>query len=182
MGKELDTHQQLVNLAQAGDTEAFGKLYDTYLDAVYRFVYFRVGNRLDAEDVTEQIFVSMFESINRYVDNGKPFEAWVYRVARNKIIDFYRTRKVHVNGDEIAEQPDTQALPEELTERQLTKEAVMKSLTKIPRQYQEIIILKFIEDKENEEISSILRKPVAHIRVLQHRAIQSLRTALLRYE
>lgn len=181
MGKELDTHE-IVNLSQNGDTEAFGKLYDIYLDAVYRFVYFRVGNRQDAEDVTEQIFVSMFESISRYVDDGKPFEAWVYRVARNKIIDFYRTRKTHISVDEIEEQADNQDLPEELADRQLTKEAVMKSLTKIPRQYQEIIILKFIEDKENEEISQLLNKPVAHVRVLQHRAIQSLRAAVQQYE
>lgn len=180
MGTALDTHQ-LVRLAQTGDTEAFGKLYDLHLDAVYRFVYFRVGNRPDAEDVTEQIFVSMFESIHRYTSDGKPFEAWMYKIARNKIIDYYRTRKTHVALDAITDLPDHQASPEEITEQQLTKETVMQSLTKIPRQYQEMIILKFIEDKENEEISILLDKPVAHVRVLQHRAIQSLRTAIQQY-
>lgn len=174
MNKVVNT-QQLVKLAGAGDRDAFGKLYDIYLDAVYRFVYVRVGNRQDAEDITEQIFISMFTAINRYVDNGLPFEAWMYRIARNKVTDYYRKHKSHVQLEEIAEAVDTHPLPEEQTEINLSKEAVMKSLIRIPSQYQEIIVLKFIEDKTNEEISTMLEKPIAHIRVLQHRAIQALR-------
>ncbi len=134
-----------------------------------------MGNRQDAEDITEHIFVSMFTAINRYVDDGVPFEAWMYRIARNKVIDYYRNRKAHVQLEEIADVVDTHPLPEEQTETNLSRESVMKSLTIIPSQYQEILILKFIEDKNNEEISMILEKPVAHIRVLQHRAIEALR-------
>lgn len=174
MNKEVNI-QHLVRLAGAGDKDAFGKLYDTFLDAVYRFVYVRVGSRQDAEDITEQIFISMFTAMSRYVDNGLPFEAWMYRIARNKVTDYYRTRKSYVQLEEITEIADTHPLPEEQTETVLSGEAVMKSLTKLPPQYQEIIVLKFIEDKSNEEISSILEKPIVHIRVLQHRAIQALR-------
>lgn len=167
--------QHLVKLARAGDSDAFGELYDIFLDKVYRFVYIRVGNRADAEDIAEQIFVSMFTAIKRYVDDGMPFEAWMYKIARNKVIDYYRTRKSHVQLEDVAEVPDTQTLPEEHADAVLSKEAVMKSLTQIAPVYQEIIILKFIEDKTNEEISVIVGKPVAHIRVLQHRAIGALR-------
>jgi len=167
--------QQLVTLASAGDTDAFGELYDIFLDAIYRFVSLRVGNRADAEDITEQIFISMFTAIKRYTDNGVPFEAWMYRIARNKVTDYYRTRKAHVQLEAVAEVPDTRANPEEQVIHTMSRESVMKSLSEIVPTYQEIIILKYVEDKTNEEISAILEKPVAHIRVLQHRAVQALR-------
>jgi RNA polymerase sigma-70 factor (ECF subfamily) len=180
MDKQVNI-QQLVKLAGAGDTGAFGELYDIYLDALYRFVSVRVGSRADAEDITEQIFVSMFTAINRYTDEGLPFEAWMYRIARNKVIDYYRGRKPHVRLDEIAEVPDSRETPEVQTEKSLTREAVLRCLTRIAPTYQEIIILKYIEDKTNEEISIILEKPVAHVRVLQHRAIEALRN-IVQYE
>lgn len=170
--------QHTVKLACAGDKDAFGKLYDTFLDTIYRFVYVRVGKREDAEDITEQIFVSMFTAIGRYVKTNVPFEAWMYRIARNKVIDYYRNHKLHVQLEEAAEVADTRPLPEEQTALVLSKEAVMKSVSKLPHQYQEILILKYIEDKSNKEISAVLAKPVAHIRVLQHRAIQALRNKL----
>ncbi len=170
--------QQLVKLASAGDVDAFGKLYDMYLDAVYRFVYVRVGNKPDAEDITEQIFVSMFTAINRYVESNVSVEAWIYRIARNKVIDYYRTHKSHVQLEQIAETADPSELPEDRLATRLSHEAVMKGLRHISPKYQEIIILKFIEDKTNEEISALLSKPVAHVRVLQHRAIQALRKKL----
>lgn len=170
--------QILVGKSRAGDTGAFGKLYDLYMDTIYRFVYFRVGRREDAEDITEQVFINMFTAIKRYTDKGLPFEAWMYRIARNKIIDFYRSRKMHVNLETIAEVPDRSPSPEEILLDKYSAEIVKEGLKKIPEQYKEIIVLKFIEEKDNEEISTILDKPVSHVRVLQHRALISLRKAL----
>lgn len=167
--------QPLVKLASAGDADAFGKIYDIFLDEVYRFVYFRVGNRQDAEDITEQIFISMFTAISRYNDDGLPFGAWVYRIARNKVTDFYRSRKPLLPLVEAVGVTDPKPGPEEQTDQKMLRNEVLRSLTQIPHQYQELIILKFIEDKDNEEISVILDKPVSHIRVLQHRAIAALR-------
>ena len=177
MNDHVDIHQ-LVGLARTGDADAFGQLYDLFVDAVYRFVYLRVGNRPDAEDLTEQTFMSMFTAIGRYVDDGLPFEAWMYRIARNKVIDHYRTRKTHVPLEEVAEVRDPGDSPEEAADREITKEAVMESVRTLPTSYQEILILKFIEDKTNEEISVVVEKPVAHIRVLQHRAIMALRKVM----
>ncbi len=172
---ELNT---FVEKACQGDAEAFGKIYDKYLDTIYRFVSFRVGRREDAEDITEQIFINMFGAIKRYTNNGLPFEAWIYRIARNKIIDFYRAQKKHVNLDDVVEIPDKTPTPEDILQSNSSKEEVLRGLEKIPEQYKEIIILKFIEEKTNEEISGILEKPVTHVRVLQHRALQSLRKIL----
>ena len=173
--------QQFVTDARNGDKEAFGKLYDTFLDAVYRFVYFRVSSREDAEDITESTFVSVFEHIGEYKEHGIPFEAWLFRIARNKLIDYYRKRKSGIPLETIAEMQDVHDGPEKQTEQALTKEIIMKSIRELPDSYQEIIILKYIEERENEEISILLDKPPAHIRVLQSRALQKLRS-ILHYE
>ena len=167
---------KLVHDARSGDKEAVGVLYDTFVDAVYRFVYFRVSTREDAQDLTEETFVSIFEHIGTYNERGLPFEAWVYRITRNKIIDYYRSKKKTVSLEESADYPDEKQNPERETERQLTKEYIMDCVRHLPESYQEIIILKYIEDKTNEEISELLDKPLAHVRVLQSRAVQKLRT------
>ncbi len=170
--------KKLVHDARNGDKEAVGVLYDTFIDAVYRFVFFRVSTREDAEDIAEAAFVSIFEHIRDYNERGLPFEAWVYRITRNKIIDYYRSTKKTVSLAESADVPDEKQNPERETERKLTKEYIMDCIRKLPESYQEIIILKYIEDKTNEEISGLLDKPLAHVRVLQSRAVQKLRTVV----
>lgn len=169
---------KLVTDARNGDKEAFGTLYDTYLDAVYRFVFFRIGIKEEAEDITETTFVSVFTHIDTYKEHGLPFEAWLFRIARNKIIDYYRKKKQTVTLDAVVGLEDTKQGPEKKTEIALTKEMVMKKLRELPDTYQEIIILKYIEERDNEEISTILDKPVDQVRVLQSRALARLRTLL----
>lgn len=167
--------KKLIHDARNGDREAFGKLYDTFLDAVYRFVYFRVSSREDAEDITEQTFVSAFEHIGNYKEQGLPFEAWIYKIGRNKIIDYYRSKKKHVSLENAIGIPDGEQNPQRDAENNLTKEYIMTCMQRLPESYQEIIILKFIEEKTNEEVSVLLDKPLAHVRVLQSRALSKLR-------
>lgn len=167
---------KLIHDARNGDKEAVGVLYDTFLDAVYRFVFFRVGTREDAEDITEASFVSVFEHIGQYKEKGLPFEAWLFRIVRNKVIDHYRSRKPNVPIDAVLDTPDATKDVEHEVEVALTKEYIMDCIRALPVTYQEIIILKYIEEKTNEEISELLDKPVPHVRVLQSRALQKLRT------
>jgi RNA polymerase sigma-70 factor (ECF subfamily) len=164
--------------AKNGNAEAFGCLYDTFLDQLYRFVYIRVGNREDAEDVTEQIFLAAFKSISQYEDRGISFEAWLYTIARNKIIDFYRTKKGSAPLESAEHIPDKGKRPDEITEDVLMHESLMTAMHTLAPAYQEILILKYIEDLENLEISAILEKPVDQIRVLQQRAIKKLKTLM----
>lgn len=167
--------KKLVYDARKGNKEAVGVLYDTFLDAVYRFVYYRVRTREEAEDITENTFVSIFEHIKEYKDTGSPFEAWLFRIARNKIIDHYRSQKPNIPIEKSRESPSDENV-EQKVEVALTKEYIMTCMRLLPASYQEIIILKYIEEKTNEEISILLEKPLAHVRVLQSRALAKLRS------
>lgn len=170
--------QLLIKQAQVGDSESFGKVYDLLLDKVYRFIYFRVGKKEEAEDLTETVFLKAWQGLKNYQDDGVPFEAWIFRIARNLVIDYYRTKKQLISIEGIKETKSNDLTPEEQTELKLTYESVLRGLEKLPDSYKEIIVLKFIEEKTNDEISTILQKPVTHIRVLQNRALKKLRKLL----
>ena len=169
---------ELVRKAQKGDKEAFGKIYDLLLDRVYRFIYFRVGSKEDAEDLAELTFMKVWDNLKGYRDFGLPFEAWVFRIARNQVIDFYRTNKRNAAIEEGFEVEDDTPGPEEIADINLTKERVSEAIKKLPDSYREIITLKFVEELQNDEISQILDKPVDQIRVLQSRALKVLRKVL----
>lgn len=181
--------KDLVKKAQAGDSKAFGDIYELLVDRVYRFIYLRTSNerssstsREDAEDLTEQVFIKCWESLKNYQEKGIVFEAFIFRIARNQVIDYYRTKKKHFNIDEALEVRDERLTPEEQTEKNLDKEFILKALNSLTESYKEIIILKFIEEKNNKEISQIIGKPVDQIRVLQSRALKALRKIILKNE
>lgn len=174
--------KELVERAKAGDAEAFGNIYELLVDRVYRFIFLRTNNKEDAEDLTEQVFIKCWENLKKYQEKGIIFEAYVFKVARNQIIDYYRTKKKHSNIDEALEISDKGLSPEEQTEKNLAKELVLNALNSLPGSYKEIIILKFIEEKDNTEIGQILNKPTDQIRVLQSRALKALRKILLNNE
>ncbi len=169
--------QALVKKVQKGDAKAFGEIYDLLLDKIYRFIYFKTGNKEDAEDLTETVFIKIWESMPSYKDKGLPFEAFAFRIARNTVIDYYRTKKIKISlNEEIKETvPDSEDSPENIVESKMLKEIIFEKLKQLPESYREIIILKFIEEKDNIEISQILEKPVDHIRVLQSRALKALK-------
>ena len=170
--------QSLVVTTKAGNVESFGQIYDLLVDRIYRFFYFRVGIKEEAEDLTEQIFLKVYTKINNYQNNGIPFEAWMFKIARNQLIDYYRTKKTLVSLDKVEQVTSKDNDPEAAAENELTKEAIFNALKNLPHTYQEMIILKFIEEKDNKEISKILNKPVSHIRVLQNRSLKALRKVL----
>ena len=174
--------QALVEKVQHGDVNAFGEIYELLLDRVYRFIYFRTGHKEDAEDLTEHVFIKIWKSIPSYENKGLPFEAWVFRIARNIVIDHYRTKKQNVTLNENLKDtlPDNKETPEDLLHSKMLKEVIFNKIKLLPETYQEIIILKFIEDKDNKEISDILEKPIDQVRVLQSRALKALK--ILIYE
>src|SRR5512138_891545 len=107
--------EQLIKQVKNGDAEAFGVLYEQYAEVIFRYVYSHLESRLDAEDLTEEIFVRAWRALPKYDDRGLPFSAFLFRVARNSLIDYYRQRKV-VQSIEDVELQSKEAGPEETVE------------------------------------------------------------------
>jgi RNA polymerase sigma-70 factor (ECF subfamily) len=155
------------------DSEAFGKLYDAYVEQIYRFVYFKVSSREEAEDVTAEVFLKTWNYL-RENKEVKSFSGLLYRVARTSIIDLYRSRANEpvLIGEEI-EVGDRGAWYEKL-EMKIENEKLILALKKLKQEYQEIIILRFVDELELNEIAEIMNKGAVAVRVTLHRALKKL--------
>ena len=160
--------------AKAGDSDAFAQLYDGYVERIYRYIYFRVSDDETAEDLTSQVFLKAWEHLDRYQPGESPFLAWIYRIARNQVIDYYRVHKEFISLEEIATlASDNQSVVEAvqiLFDMKTVRDA-MKYLTK---DQQEVVVLKFIAGLSTEDIASMMKKREGAIRALQMRALQTL--------
>ena len=171
----LPNERQLVLQAQDGNSEAFGQLYDAYMERIYRFVYFRVEDQQTAEDITSQVFLKAWNNLDRFSFSRTPYLAWLYTIAHNAVIDHYRTRKVTTALDDVqlSQQDHAEAVENEIdqtSEMKLVKEA----LQMLTDDQQKVLTLKFIEGMSNHEIASHLGKREGAIRALQMRGLQAL--------
>ena len=171
----LPNERQLVLQAQDGNSEAFGELYDAYMERIYRFVYFRVEDQQTAEDITSQVFLKAWNNLDRFSFSRTPYLAWLYTIAHNAVIDHYRTRKVTTALDDVqlSQQDHTEAVEKEIdlsAEMKLVKEA----LGLLTDDQQKVLTLKFIEGLSNHEIARHLGKREGAIRALQMRGLQAL--------
>jgi len=167
---------RLVEWAIDGSIEAFGELYSMYLDKIYRYVFYQVKDRMTAEDLTEEIFVKVWEALGRYKQKSSTFSAWLYRIAHNHVIDYFRTRRQHQALEE--EIPATVIGPEQEVEEKLMQQELSEAISYLPPLQRQIIILKFIEGLDNREIAHITGKREGTIRVIQMRALRALRQKL----
>ncbi len=165
----------LVQRSQAGDQDAFARLYDAYLDRIYRYVYFRVNDQQLAEDITSQVFLKSWEKLGSYQTDTSPFIAWIYRIAHNMVIDNYRTKKIpisieNVNPTEISHED---AIDEKL-DFQAESQQLRQALQELTEEQQQVLILKFVAQQSTAEIAQQLGKQPGAIRALQMRALQGL--------
>ncbi len=171
----LPDERQLVHQAKAGNSEAFGVLYDAYVERIFRFVFFRVADEQTAEDITAQVFLRAWEKLGNYRIGTTPFLAWLYTIARNAVIDHYRTRKESVALDDVAfSQPDHAESSDyriDLAAEVQSLSVAMQTLTDDQRR---ILLLKFIEGMSTDQIAQYLGKSEGAIRALQMRALQAL--------
>lgn len=161
-----------------GDKEAFGDLYERYLDDIYRYVYYRVSNHQDAEDLTEQIFLKAWEGIPNYRAQV-PFKAWIYRIAHNTIIDHYRTRKEALPLTEhiILVDETTPDLEKHLVVQENVARLV-NIMSQLSPLHQHVLTLRFINGFSMKEVAQILDRNVGTVRVLQHRALKAAQAFL----
>lgn len=174
----------LVNAVRKGHTQAFAVLYDRYFDAIYRYVYFRVADERDAEDLTQKIFLNLLEAIRTQRSVINELKPYLYRSAHNTVIDHYRRNKpVPTNGNPITLQeaensPETDPLPEEQVISMQEHMKVAKALAEMDRVAQQIITCRFINNMNSKETARVIGVSEGHLRVLQFRAIKKLRDIL----
>ncbi len=169
----LEDERRLVDLAKSGDGEAFAQLYEAYFDRVYRFIFFRVTDDQVAEDLASQVFLKAWENLHRYRPHG-PFLAWLYAIARNTVIDSYRTKKQTVSLDEAA---PVAAQDDKLDDRmqfQFELQSLQEAMQHLTQEQQEVITLKFIAEYDTAQIARHMGKTEGAIRALQMRALQAL--------
>ena len=165
----------LVLRAIRRDQEAFGELYDRHVVRVYRHIYYMVGNAAEAEDLTAQAFLRAWEAIERYQVRGAPFVSWLLRIAHNLGVSYLRSKRdsseLHDGIVDTKERRDPEWSYQQTAEEELVREAILT----LREEQRQVIILRFIEDLDYKEVAEIIGKSVAAIRVIQHRALNSLR-------
>jgi RNA polymerase sigma-70 factor (ECF subfamily) len=169
----LPEEARLVQQAVSGNRDAFAQLYDACIDRVYRYIYFRVSDQETAEDLTSQVFLKAWEKLDHYRPKG-PFMAWLYAIARNTVIDFYRTQKQTVPLDDAAPIPAASPDPDDLMQLEFDIESVQQAMKQLTGEQQEVLILKFIAEFDTAQIARRMGKSQGAIRALQMRALQAL--------
>jgi len=172
-----DDEKNLIERAKQGDSLAFGALYDHYLPQIYRFVYFKVSHREEAEDITHLVFMKAWQNIAAYIERGFPFSSWLYQISRNQIIDHYRQKKP-VADLEAIEETFFADLPSLNTDNKFDLFNIRKALLKLTEDQRDVIIMHFIDDTSIKDVAIALNKTEGAVRLLQHRALQSLKRIL----
>ena len=168
----------LVAAAQGGDPEAFGSLFDHYHGPVYRYVAARVRRPSDAEDLTQHVFVKALEALPRYEARGVPFGGWLFRLARNVVIDHVRTRREHATLDLAAERPSATEGPDELAALRQELDSVATALRRLTPEQREAIELRFFAGLSAREAAIAMDRQEGTVRGLQFRGIAALRREL----
>jgi RNA polymerase sigma-70 factor (ECF subfamily) len=170
----MENEAAIVTRAQAGDSEAFGLLYDHYLDPIYRFIYYKVFSREVAEDLTSDTFMKALKRFSSYNPERGRFNSWLYQIARNTVVDYYRTKKESVPIDDVFDLGHDERTPEQLDALQgLAK--VEEYLTTLPARQREIITLRIWEGKSFDEIASLLGGTEGSVKMAFSRSIRQLR-------
>ncbi len=169
---------RLVAAAQGGDPDAFGALFDRYHAPVYRFVAARVGRPSDAEDLAQLVFVKALEALPRYEARGVPFGGWLFRLARNVVIDHVRTRREHAPIDVVMERTADEAGPDDLAVLRQEMDGVASAMRRLTPEQREAIELRFFAGLSAKEAAVAMGRQEGTVRGLQFRAIAALRREL----
>jgi RNA polymerase sigma-70 factor (ECF subfamily) len=176
-----DNMRTLVLRAKTGDSEAFGMLYDHYLELVYRYVYFRVGTHALAEDLTSETFLRALRGITDFTWQGRDFGAWLVTIARNLVTDHFKSgrNRLEVTTAEILDTPlDGRHIPENAVVTNIVNEHVMQAIKQLGPEQQECVTLRFLHGMSLAETAKIMGKKSGAVKALQFRAIRALARAL----
>ncbi|MHB1342492.1 MAG: RNA polymerase sigma factor [Coriobacteriia bacterium] len=168
--------EKLIARAVAGDAYAFGKLYDSYVDRIYAYVRSRITSPHDAEDVTETVFLKAWEAISSYDDRGLPFTAWLFRIARNAIVDGYRRagRSPQTVDVSAAESLPAADCVDDAVIGAVEAARVRGALSALTDEQAAVVVMRFMWDMSLRDVAAALGKTEGAIKAMQHRALRAL--------
>ena len=169
-----ENEQALIARAQRYEAEAVAELYRRHLGEIYRYCLFRVGDGPTAEDLTEEVFLNMVQALPRYVDRGVPFVAWLYRIARARVVDFQRQRARRGTAALLDSLADGAPGPEAQAASRAEVRELKRAMAQLSEPYQMVLQMRFIEGCDLEETARRMGKTVGATKVLQHRALRKL--------
>lgn len=172
--------RSLVKKAKGRDPEAFGMLYDEYVDQIFRYVYYKVGNLAESQDLTGQTFLKAFENIDSYEMRDVAFSSWLYRIAHNLVVDFFRreSKRESVPIDEQPPTPSPRGNPVETVLADLESERLYRAMRKLTHNQREVLVLKFIDNLSNAQVAEIMGISVGAVKSTQKRGLLSLNRIL----
>jgi RNA polymerase sigma-70 factor (ECF subfamily) len=174
-----DIDDGTIERARAGDQQALAAVYDWYLPRVYRYILSRLGDVAEAEDLTEDIFLRMLGAIADYKRTSVPFSAWLFRIARNHLVSYYRkngNRKADALQETMA---DSRPDPASIVETQLMLGEVAQAVQRLPDAQRDVIALRFSVGLSIAETAQVLGKRQGNVKALQHKAVTRLQKILL---
>ncbi|MFE6845744.1 ECF subfamily RNA polymerase sigma factor, BldN family [Streptomyces sp. NPDC057686] len=166
----------LVERAQAGEADAFGRLYDQYSDTVYRYIYYRVGGKATAEDLTSETFLRALRRISTFTWQGRDFGAWLVTIARNLVADHFKSSRfrLEVTTGEMLDANEVERSPEDSVLESLSNAALLEAVRKLNPQQQECVTLRFLQGLSVAETARVMGKNEGAIKTLQYRAVRTL--------
>ncbi|HEY83414.1 MAG TPA: sigma-70 family RNA polymerase sigma factor [Dehalococcoidia bacterium] len=174
----MQDEESLVRRAQEQDQAALTGIYEANFDRIYRYIALKIGDRTEAEDMTQQVFLSAFKSISSYKHRGTPFSAWLFRIAHNQVVDYLRkkSKRATVPLEKVPERGGGD--PRLEVEQSLTMEELASATSKLTPAQREVLSLRFAGGLSVAQVAKVMGKSEGAIKALQHSAIVSLRKIL----
>jgi RNA polymerase sigma-70 factor (ECF subfamily) len=169
----------LIQRARQMEQSAISALYRQHVQAIYRYIYYRVGDEPTVEDLTAEVFVRAIEGLPTYEPRGVPFVAWLYRIAQARVADYFRREQrveTVVLGEDL---PSAEDSPLVKVEQSFYHQELQTAINKLTPDQQQVIILKFVEGLSNAEVAQILDKTEGAVKSLQHRALAALQRLMM---
>lgn len=180
MASEVGVRNLVKKAKSGGDPEAFGQLYDEYVSQIFRYVYYKVGNYADAQDLTGQTFLRAFENIQSYELRDVAFSSWLYRIAHNLVVDFFRKESkrndVPIEGHSLGMSETGNPADELMASHE--SQQLYNALSRLTNNQREVIVLKFIDNLSNWQVAEIMAISVGAVKSAQKRALIALNQIL----
>jgi RNA polymerase sigma-70 factor (ECF subfamily) len=175
---QVQNDEGLVRRAQQRDQEALTQLYEEYFDKIYRYIVLKIGNKTEAEDMTQQVFLNAIKSISSFKWKGIPFSAWLFRIAHNQMVDYLRKKTKRITVPLTESLVNTDDNPELIAEQNLDIKRLLSAIPQLTRAQREAISLRFAGGLSIAEAAKVMGKSQGAVKALQHSAIVALRKEL----